>query len=369
MIIRRIGVSGFRNLVEQNIDLSRNVNLFTGGNGQGKTNLIEAVYLLSTLRSFRTSRVKEVICWGKEKVSIRGLVEHGDAPAELRLEISAAGRKLWLGGNQLTSINDYLGKLKAVAFTPDDLRMVKEGPSIRRRFMDSSVFLFEPVHLDVVREFNRALRSRNRLLKGATRPDGDVLDSFTQAMSRSGARISASRKKLVKELEGRAAAILAAMDGGEKRLELKFGCDWKAKEDGTAEELYERLKRVEDEDIRRRTTTAGPHHDDFEILLDGEPARKYGSQGQQRSCAIALLLAIVERALEKGEEKPVILLDDVSSELDAERRKHLFERVSSYRCQILVTTTENELLQEYLAETDVGTAYKVEDGKLAQQEN
>lgn len=367
MQIKNIKLSGFRNLEEQSVDLHDGLNLLIGENGQGKTNFLEAVYLLATLRSFRSASVKDVIKFGDEQAEVSGNVDAGDMPVDLRLQLRGTTRRLWVGQHSVRAAKDFLGQLKVVAFTPDDLAMIKGGPVLRRKFMDRAVFLFDPRHLIRVRDFNQALKSRNRLLRDGQREgvQEEVVDSFSQTMAETGAEISRSRMEMIGRVGNHAKAMAGGMipDAGE--AEIAFEPGWSLDDGVSSDSLLRQLRDGLKQDIRRGQTSLGPQQDDFGVDLSGRSARKYASQGQQRIIAIALLLAVVQEVVSSGGERPVILLDDVSSELDAGRRRTLFERVGELGGQVLITTTDEELVNELASEA--ASRFRVAGGKIIPQ--
>ena len=368
MHIKNIKLSGFRNLEEQSVDLHGGLNLLIGENGQGKTNFLEAIYLLATLRSFRSTSIKEVIRFGEDHAEVLGRLEVGETPVELRIQLRGVSRRLWVGQRSLRAARDFLGQLKVVAFTPDDLAMIKGGPALRRKFMDRAVFLFDQKHLDRIRDFNQALKSRNRLLKDAQREglNEEVLDSFSQAMAVSGAEISESRKEVLERISRHAEEMVSGVIPGAGNVSISFEPGWSLGGEISSGELLRQLRENLKADLRRGQTGLGPQQDDFDVELGGSSARKFASQGQQRIMAIAMLLAVVSEVIACGGERPVILLDDVSSELDAVRRKMLFDRVGELGGQVLITTTDEGMVAE-LPEEEV-KRFHVEQGRVKAQE-
>ncbi len=346
MLLQTLRVDDFRNLARQRLELAPGVNLFIGDNGQGKTNLLEAIHLLASLRSFRPANNRDLVRRGAERAELAAGVCAGAAPIQLKLVLSPAGRRLWVGRRSVSGVSEFLGQLSAVAFTPDDLSMVKGAPALRRRFLDRAAFLFRPAHLEAVRRFGSALRARNRLLSEEGDPDQAQLDAFGQALAEWGGRVAAARRELVDELAEPVARITADLSGGALAVELAYRPGWEVMAGREAESLLAALQRSWARDRRRGATTVGPQLDDFELRFDGASARRFGSQGQQRACAVALLLAVVERVVAAGGEQPVLLLDDVSSELDAGVRRRLFARVAELGGQVLVTTTDAGLRED-----------------------
>lgn len=364
MYIKNVKLSGFRNLKEQSVDLHDGLNLLIGENGQGKTNFLEAIYLLATLRSFRSTSVKDVIRFDMDQAEVSGHVETDETPVELRVQLKGSSRRLWVGRRSIRAAKDFLGQLKAVAFTPDDLAMIKGGPVMRRKFMDRAVFLFDPRHLIRIRDFNQALKSRNRLLRDGKRNGlhEDVVDSFSKTMAESGAEISRSRMQMIDRVGKRAEKIVSGMIPEVDDVSISFEPGWSLDQGDTSNELLRQLRAGLDQDIRRRQTGLGPQKDDFVVDLGGSSARKFASQGQQRMTAIALLLAVVQEVVANGGERPVILLDDVSSELDSGRRKMLFDRVGDLGGQVLITTTDEGMVAELVDERV--NRFIVEGGKV-----
>lgn len=367
MHIKNIKLSGFRNLKDQSVDLYDGLNLLIGENGQGKTNFLEAIYLLATLRSFRSSSVKDVIRFGEDQAEVSGQVEAADVPIDLRVQLRGTSRRLWVGQRSVRAAKDFLGQLKVVAFTPDDLAMIKGGPALRRKFMDRAAFLFDSLHLTRVRDFNQALKSRNRLLKEGPRNgvQEEVIDSFSQTMAESGAEVSRARMEVISRIGVNARAIVGGMtpDAGEAKISFEPG--WELGEGISPESLLRQLRGGLKQDLRRGQTCLGPQQDDFDAELGGSSARKFASQGQQRIMAIALLLAVVKEVVSSGGERPVILLDDVSSELDAGRRKTLFDRVGELGGQVLITTTDEGLVAELAGEAT--RRFRVASGSIREQ--
>ncbi len=342
-------MGSYRNLALQQIDFADGINVFVGGNGQGKTNVLESVYLLATLRSFRSASTKNVIQHGSESAFITAGLTADEIPQEIKIVIEKNGRKVWMGRRCVKSASDYLGVFKVIAFTPDDLAMIKGGPSIRRRFLDGSVFLFKPSHLLLLREFNTALHAYNKLIKAVGRCEEDVLDCFGRTMARCGAKLSTARRDLVEKLSYRAEEIMHRLNNhrGDFSLVFKPGWKWNAGLE-PEESLYEQIRTNTNMYRARGHCLHGSQQDDFELLLDGKPARWFGSQGQQKSCALALLMAVVDESLEQGFNIPVILLDDISSELDSQRRSALFEMVAAIGGQVFITATETSLISDII---------------------
>ncbi|HOX43706.1 MAG TPA: DNA replication/repair protein RecF [Myxococcota bacterium] len=358
MIVRSLQLEGFRNLATQSVELGAGLNLLHGDNGQGKTNALEAIHLLSSLRSFRACRLREIIGHGLARAELRAQLTVGRAPLALRLVLEPGGRRTWLGERPARDPAEFLGQLQAVAFTPDDLAMVKGAPAQRRRFLDRAAFLLQPAHLLLARDFSLALRARNRLLRtGRFQPE--ELSAFSETLARLGAELTARRRACVERLGPAFQRVCGELLGRPAAAGLGLQAGWR--EAGGERGLLGELQAGLERDRRRGATGVGPQLDDLELGLDGQPARRFASQGQQRTLAVALLLALVDEVVGGGAEQPVLLLDDVSSELDAGNRRRLFERVGALAGQVLVTTTDAGLLGELRGAARV---FEVRDGRL-----
>jgi DNA replication and repair protein RecF len=362
LFVRRIEVSEFRNLTRQTILLARGINFFKGGNGQGKTNVLEAVHLLATLRSFRSTSIKDVVAHDAEKAVISGGLDRDGIPIEMGLIIDQKGRRLSIGGRSVSKVDDYLGRLKVVSFTPDDLSMIKGAPSIRRRFLDRSAFLFQPSHLDQLKRFNAALKSRNRLLRDLKRQNREEIDVFSKVMALHGLEVSKARANLVIKVRQATKNIFNWLSDEKTEIDIIFKPGWRMENDFDAGQLEKQLRERTSADIHSGKTSIGPQHDDIEILVEDLSAKRFASQGQQRSCAVSILLAVVEQFILEEKEKPIIILDDVSSELDKSHRERLFEKLYEINSQVLMTSTEEDLL-EGIADR-IERSFLVKQGKL-----
>lgn len=359
MTLRAIHIDTFRNLAKQTIEFGDGVHLFSGQNGQGKTNFLEAVHFLAALRSFRLASVRDLIRRGETRAFVGGQLE-GDVPFELKVGLEPTGRRLWIGQRQVASVAEYLGLLPVVAFTPDDLTMIKGGPLTRRRFLDRAVFLFDRGHLENMRAFGTALRARNRLLGLGGRELAEVR-SFSALLANHGARVSTARKAVLALLEPHFDRFLRMLFAIDVSSAIAFRSGW-----GSVpieqNALQERLSEVLALDQARRRTTIGSQSDDFEVQFAGLDARRFASQGQQRACAIALLLAVVALLLEQPGRRPVLLLDDISSELDFTVRSRLLGYLRALACQVLVTSTDLGLAQDL--DVAPGCRWEVRGGSL-----
>ncbi len=333
MIIERIKLNDYRNYASAEVFPGRGVNLFTGDNAQGKTNLLESVRLASVGRSARTTRWQELVRRGAKAASVSVRVRSDAGADEVTVRLSDA-KTVLVNGYPVSRMGELMGVVKTVLFTPDELRIVKEGPGERRRFADIALCQLSRGYFYTLTRFNRVLAQRNRLLKGS--PTDEELSVWDMQLAREGARITYTRRQFAARIAGFAAAVHADISGGEK---LETGYEG-AEGDSIAEiesGLLDALAQSRERDRRFSVTHVGPQRDDISIRSDGMDLRAYGSQGQQRSAALSLKLAEMELMKSEGGEYPILLLDDVLSELDEKRQSKLIERIKAY--QTIITCT------------------------------
>ena len=335
MRLRRLRLRNHRNYAQLDLAPGPGVNVFIGPNGQGKTNLLEAVAMLALSSSPRARREHELVGPVAPGSRIEAEVETGGAVRELSIALDVEGertrRVIEVDGARRRAF-DLPGHFRVVLFWPDDLGLVKGGPELRRRFLNQMLVQVQPGYARALSGLRRILEQRNSLLKRIAGGEGgeDVLDAWNQELVQVGTEIVDARAKAVAELEPEAARCHSQIAAGE-RLEVRYL--------GPPENLAEAVNNSVGEDLRRGSTSVGPHRDDLRILLDGQEARAYGSQGQQRTAVVSLKLAEADLIGRRAGERPVLLLDDVLSELDGERRAALLHEVAAGG-QVIVTSVE-----------------------------
>jgi DNA replication and repair protein RecF len=348
LLLQRLQLQDFRNLGQVDFAPSPHATVVVGRNGQGKTNLLEAIYFLCTLKPLRASKLVELVRFETSLARVAGHFALGGASREIGVEVRDGLRQASVDGKPTRALETYFGGVSVVAFTPDDLAVVKGAPEERRSLLDRAVFNRFPGLLRASRTYLRALRSRNRLLK--ENAPLAYLEAYDEALAEAGARILELRRALLAELTPRAEATVESITrlSGARyvyrpaHLELDFAqADAPALADALRHALRSRLER----DRERGFTSVGPHADDLEIGLDGHLARPFASQGQARALVLGWKIAEIENLREALGRFPLLLLDDVSSELDPERNAYLMAYLSSSGAQVLLTTTEPSLVR------------------------
>lgn len=350
----------FRNMESVRLEAGPRFNLLYGCNGQGKTNLLEAVYLLGNPRSFRHSRLPEYIRHGQPQARVSGIVESAGIVSCIDLTLESAGRRVEIDGKGVRRASELHGRLTAVVFSPDDTGMVKSGPEARRRFLDRAVYTGDIGYLHCWHDYHRTLKQRNQLLKSQ---DREGLEVWTEKLAESGAEVIERRRTYVSQLETQLQNHYAAISGGAESAGISYRPEGvpDAGKNALREGLLELFNRHAKSDERLGTTTAGPHRDDLHFSLDNRALKSFGSQGQQKSYVLALKMAEMENLERIFGEPPLLLLDDMSSELDAGRSGNLMDYLVARDIQVFITTTDPSSLRGSAACCSV---FRVENGNL-----
>lgn len=356
MRLLALSVQDFRNLPQVQLSPSAHATIAVGQNGQGKTNLLEALYFLATLKPLRAGRLSELVRWGTQNARVTGRFLLKGAEREISVEVGGGTRQAFVDGKKAASLEDYFGGVSVVAFTPDDLEVIKGGPDARRGFLDRAVFNRFPAFLRESREYARALKNRNRLLREGPSVDPAYLEAYDETLAKAGARIYARRRALMAELAPRAQATFASIGRTVDPATYGYhpahlGGDFAtADEAALAAALRESLTARMRRDLDRGFTSVGPHADDVTVTLGGRSARAYASQGQQRALVLGWKIAEIENLEAAMGFLPLLLLDDVSSELDPERNAYLMGYLARSGAQVFLTTTDGSLVRGAAAE-------------------
>ncbi|MDR0273178.1 MAG: DNA replication/repair protein RecF [Clostridiales bacterium] len=347
MILKNFSATGFRNLEIKNQELSPGTNIIFGNNAQGKTNFLEAIYFCAFGRSLRARSDSELIKRNEKITHIRLETERAGMFSVLDARIELMGKKsvksVAIDFISVKHMKDLFGRVLVVMFSPEDLRLIKAGPSERRRFMDMEICQLSPVYYSDLREYHRALKQRNALLKILQKDKSqyDGLSIWDEQLTKCGLKIMKTRSAFVKKINEIAAEIHKNITRGEETLELEY-------KPGISPDMFKKtIEGSHEKDIFRGTTSDGIHTDDIEFTINNISARHFGSQGQQRTAALSAKLAEIEIIRQSKNETPILLLDDVLSELDKHRQKFLFEQIKNLQTIVTCTGTEEFQIKKY----------------------
>ena len=344
MIIESIELKDYRNYEGLEIYFSPATNIIYGENAQGKTNILEAAYLSGTSKSHRGSKDKEIIRFDAEEAHIRTKVLKREKNYQIDIHLKKNGRKgIAVNHVPLKRAADIFGILNIIFFSPEDLNIIKSGPEKRRRFMDSELCQIDKIYLNNLTNYNKVLNNRNKLLKDIYFNPGSkkTLDVWDEQLINYGKKIISTRRKFVSDIAPMVRKMHENISGNRESLVVSYEPD--------IDDIffYDELIRNRERDIKSGSTSTGPHRDDMSFLINDVDIRKYGSQGQQRTCALSLKLSEIKLVEEAIGEKPVLLLDDVMSELDSKRQNDLLMSLDDM--QILLTCTGvDELIKSRL---------------------
>lgn len=327
-------VDRFRNLNRIHLSPDARFNVISGKNGSGKTNLLEAIYFFSALRSFRTVSRQELIQKDAENARLKGVFKGAAAGMEADIELSPKARKIRKGGKEVTSIAAHFSELPMVLFHPANMALIQGGPKERRRFMDRALFQADNRYPVLSGDYQRALQSRNQLLKSGQGAHPAVLGPYDKQLATLGAQMVKARHQFI-------AAASSVFEKAFESISLGLGGSIAYKPDvkGEEEEMLRALNEAFERDSRRGYTSKGPHADDLEVIINGMPAKRFASQGQQRLAVLSLKIAETVALQASTERIPIMLLDDISSELDRDRNRELFGFLRRVGGQVFITTT------------------------------
>lgn len=322
MRINSLKFKNFRNIKELEIFPDKQMNVIYGENAQGKTNIIEGIWFFTGAKSFRGAKDEELLNFEAQKGEIYCNFEAQGVEKEITIEITDK-RKAFLNGKPLKSPSKLAGILNAIVFSPQDLRLLTDGPKVRRKFLDTAICQLYPNYIEILREYNRAVMQRNKIIKDIKKyPEiNDILDSFEEKIAENGEKIIKYRLRYIEILKEFIPKIYGGISGEKEVLEIEYIPSFKTLS------LLENLKIKRGEDMYTAKTSVGPHRDDLEFKINGISAKNFGSQGQKRSIALCLKLCEAEVIKKNTGESPICLLDDIMSELDFGRQNFILNHI------------------------------------------
>ncbi|MBS4207176.1 DNA replication/repair protein RecF [Bacillus sp. FJAT-50079] len=345
MYIEQLELENYRNYESLTVSFENNVNVILGENAQGKTNVMESIYVLGMAKSHRTSNDKDLIRWDTEYARIKGRVQKARGSVPLELLISKKGKKAKYNHIEQPKLSQYVGNMNVVMFAPEDLHLVKGSPQVRRRFIDMEIGQVSPVYLFDMSQFQKILQQRNHYLKRLQmnrKTDDTFLNVLTEQYIEVAIKVIKKRYEFIRMLENWAQPIHSGISRGLESLEIQYkpsfdvseSTDWSKMVNVLEEKFYTMRER----EIDRGITLLGPHRDEILFFVNGRDVQTFGSQGQQRTTALSVKLAEIELIHSEIGEYPILLLDDVLSELDDYRQSHLLNTIKD-KVQTFVTTT------------------------------
>lgn len=344
MYIEKIELEGFRNYDKEETEFHKNINIITGENAQGKTNLLESIYFTSFGKSFRAGRDREMIGFGKDYCRVSALYVKDDEneieKEKVDIALSKDGRKAArIDGRNVEKISELISDYYSVIFSPEDLKIVKDEPEKRRKFIDGELCQLSFSYFNALTNYKKILSQRNSYLK-ENNIDDSLLSVWDESLSEEGSKIIVSRKAFIERLSKISEEIHSNITDGKEMPEIEYDSNipFSENREEVKELFLERLKDSREKDIYNGNTAAGPHKDDIEIKIKGKSTRKYASQGQQRTVALSLKLAEIELIKEEKGDYPILLLDDVFSELDEGRQRYLVDYLEMM--QVFITAAE-----------------------------
>lgn len=360
MIIESIELKNYRNYEELHMELNEGTNILYGDNAQGKTNILEAVYVCCTSKSHKNAKDRDIIRFDQDESHIKMQIRKNDVPYRIDMHLKKNKPKgIAINGMPIRRASELFGIANVVCFSPEDLNIIKNGPSERRRFIDMELCQLNKLYVHSLVQYNKVLVQRNKLLKElAFRPDyGETLDVWDMQLVNYGKEVMEYRGDFVCRLNEMIHGIHARLSGQKEDLKICY------EPDTAAAQFEEALKRSRTQDMKQKTTLCGPHRDDISFFVNGIDIRKFGSQGQQRTAALSLKLSELELVRQLIHDRPILLLDDVLSELDAGRQNHLLNAINDIQTIITCTGLDDFVNNRF----KIDKIFKVIDGAVVSE--
>ena len=359
MFIKRLQMLNYRNYNVLDISLGPHVNVFMGDNAQGKTNILEGIYYCAFARSHRTSKDRELINWNSDNALLSVTVGRERLDKRIDISILKDGKKaIQINKIKIKKIGELFGNFNVVMFSPEDLKIIKDSPGVRRKFIDMELCQLNPKYYYNLVQYNKVLNERNSILRNRN-INKDILDVYDMQLVEFGYNIIIDRLEYIEKLNKYSAKIHSDITSGKERIEFKYIST--IKDLGSIREnFYSLLEKNRVRDCERGITSVGPHRDDFNVLINDIDTKSYGSQGQQRTAVLTIKFSSLKIIKELTGEYPVLLLDDVLSELDFSRKRYVLSTIGDI--QTIITCTGIEDLYEYL--DDKSKVFKVKDGEI-----
>ncbi len=372
MILSELHLRHFRNYDDLTVHFAPGVNVLIGHNAQGKTNMLEAIYALSLTKSHRTNNDRDLINWQHHSAMISGVVEKQTGRVPLELQFTAKGKKAKVNHLEQARLSSYVGQLNAILFAPEDLSLVKGAPALRRHFMDTEFSQMSSKYLYDASQYRTLLRQRNKYLKQlkyGQQHDRVLLGVLSDQLAAYGAEVIVARYHFLHQLEKWAANLHEQISLQAEQLKLKYVTQVDIDDDTSVDQVYHQLLKIyqdhQDREVDQGTTSYGPQRDDIHFVVNGKNVQAFGSQGQQRTTALSVKLAEIDLMKEQTGEYPLLLLDDVLSELDTIRQTHLLTAIQDKVQTFLTTTSLSDVARQLIHQP---TIFEIKNGNLIKEE-
>lgn len=360
MYISSLELADFRNIVSLHMEFSQGTNILYGENAQGKTNILESLYMISTTKSHRGVRDRDMIRFGMEESHIRSLIMKGGIDYRVDMHLRKNKSKgIAINGQRIRKASELIGLLHIVFFSPEDLGIVKNGPAERRRFMDMELCQLDASYLHNLNQYNKTVENRNRLLRDMYQfPDlQDTLSIWDDQLINYGRQIIESRRGFISDLNEIVGDIHSKLSGNREHLTILY------EPNTETDEFEEKLRRSRERDIHMKSTSVGPHRDDFSFMDRDTDLRRYGSQGQQRTCALSLKLSEIDLVKKVIGHRPVLMMDDVLSELDSGRQNYLLSTIGGIQTFITCTGLDEFVNNRF----KIDQVFRIESGTCVEK--
>lgn len=373
MILNSLLLKNYRNYLELKLDFSGSLTIFIGENAQGKTNILESIYALAMTKSHRTTNEQELISWGQTQAIIKGSLQRGSSSIPLEISFSKKGRKTKVNHIEQKKLSDYIGQMNIILFSPEDLSLVKGGPHLRRKFLDMELGQINPIYLHDLVQYQKVLKQRNQYLKQLAekkQSDQVYLDILSEQLADFGSRVLTARFAFLGHLEVLANHFHQKISHQKESLSIDYLSSFSAEPDMSVEAIrqlfLDKLKANRQRELFKTATFIGPQRDDLIFKVNGQNIQSFGSQGQQRTTVLSIKLAEIDLMKEETGEYPILLLDDVMSELDDNRQVQLLETIEGKVQTFLTTTTLEHLKDKISVEPEI---FSVRQGTIEREES
>lgn len=363
MYVHQVQLKQYRNYRQLSLELKNQITILTGQNGSGKSNILESIFLACIGKSFRTNKENDLIQWDNADYYVQIVVERNEGPSKIEIRYKKNQiKEIFINGFKAQRIGELMGVLNCILFSPEDLKIIKGGPVERRRYLDIELSQIDKPYFYHLQRYHRIIKQRNKLLKQSKYDSHlkDVIPIWNEKLADEGSHIIEKRSELIKQIAQTSQRIHYQLSNEKEELNVEYipSVINTGNVQETRQVMIELLNSKIDEDIEKGTTSRGCHRDDFMMTINHKEAKVFGSQGQQRTAILAMKLAEIERMKKITKETPVLLLDDVMSELDDHRKKYLIEMVKNV--QTIITTTE--LSDVYLEEKQSYQNFHITNG-------